>query len=233
MSYCVNCGVELDESAKKCALCDTPIYNPNQTEPKVETPFSSVAHIPDGVKKRFITALITAIMVVPNIICLFVNMFSRSGVYWFIYVLASSVLAWILFVFPFVTKKPRPYLMWGFNTLTVAAYVYVFYAIYSHDRGWYYKIALPMIAVVSVCALIFIIWARKRKHHWSSKMLHIALDIVALSTVSCIVFYLFGLFVVAVIFFIIFLSMLVFTLFAIYCNRSKKVRAWLSKKLTY
>ena len=29
MSYCVNCGVELDNSLKKCVLCDTPVINPN------------------------------------------------------------------------------------------------------------------------------------------------------------------------------------------------------------
>ena len=32
MSYCVNCGVELDDSAKKCALCDTPVINPAKAE---------------------------------------------------------------------------------------------------------------------------------------------------------------------------------------------------------
>ena len=29
MSYCVNCGVELDNSTLKCPLCDTPVINPN------------------------------------------------------------------------------------------------------------------------------------------------------------------------------------------------------------
>ena len=29
MSYCVNCGVELTESANSCPLCDTPVINPN------------------------------------------------------------------------------------------------------------------------------------------------------------------------------------------------------------
>ena len=33
MSYCVNCGVELDASATKCPLCDTPVYNPKAPEP--------------------------------------------------------------------------------------------------------------------------------------------------------------------------------------------------------
>lgn len=28
MSYCVNCGVELDASASECPLCNTPVINP-------------------------------------------------------------------------------------------------------------------------------------------------------------------------------------------------------------
>ena len=28
MSYCVNCGVELDKDAAKCPLCQTPVVNP-------------------------------------------------------------------------------------------------------------------------------------------------------------------------------------------------------------
>ena len=30
MSYCVNCGVELEKGAKKCPLCGTEVINPNE-----------------------------------------------------------------------------------------------------------------------------------------------------------------------------------------------------------
>ena len=30
MSYCVNCGVELDATAERCPLCHTPVQNPRQ-----------------------------------------------------------------------------------------------------------------------------------------------------------------------------------------------------------
>ena len=30
MSYCVNCGVELCDSAKECPLCNTPVINPRK-----------------------------------------------------------------------------------------------------------------------------------------------------------------------------------------------------------
>ena len=40
MSYCVNCGVELDASLEVCPLCNTPVLNPNEIErPQLKTPF--------------------------------------------------------------------------------------------------------------------------------------------------------------------------------------------------
>ena len=30
MSYCVNCGVELDKTCSVCPLCNTKVINPNQ-----------------------------------------------------------------------------------------------------------------------------------------------------------------------------------------------------------
>lgn len=35
MSYCVNCGVELDRSLRACPLCNTPVINPRELEQKV------------------------------------------------------------------------------------------------------------------------------------------------------------------------------------------------------
>ena len=40
MSYCVNCGVRLDASLKKCPLCNTPVIHPNETAvPTSPSPF--------------------------------------------------------------------------------------------------------------------------------------------------------------------------------------------------
>ena len=32
MSYCVNCGVELEASLRECPLCHTPVVNPVEAE---------------------------------------------------------------------------------------------------------------------------------------------------------------------------------------------------------
>ena len=39
MSYCVNCGVELDKSAEKCVLCGTAVLNPNEVGKEKETAY--------------------------------------------------------------------------------------------------------------------------------------------------------------------------------------------------
>ena len=72
MSYCVNCGVELDASATKCPLCDTPVYNPKAPEPeKQPSPFPKEKGQVEVVKrkdinnrqKRFIFLTVLALLI--------------------------------------------------------------------------------------------------------------------------------------------------------------------------
>lgn len=42
MSYCVHCGVELEENLKQCPLCNTPVYDPSKRPDMVKAaPFPS------------------------------------------------------------------------------------------------------------------------------------------------------------------------------------------------
>lgn len=234
MSYCVNCGVELDASAKQCALCGTPVYHPDK--PPVEAteaalPFSPVPVIPEGVKKRFIATLITVILLVPCLVCGLVNLLFSPKELWSVYVSASALLTWILFVFPFLSKRLHPYRMWLFDTIASAAYIYVFYALLSANRGWYWQIALPLVLTLSLCALIFMWWSIGKNRGWPDKMLHLFIDAFALSGVGGLMFFLGGFLTVAEVFLIIALSVAVLIAFGIYCSRSKKVRAWLTRRL--
>ncbi|MCQ2463682.1 MAG: DUF6320 domain-containing protein [Clostridia bacterium] len=231
MSYCVNCGVELDESAKKCALCDTEVYLPGKdTAQEQHTPFSSVPLVPAGIKRSFIASVVSICILIPNIICSLINIFIKSHGYWSVYVNCTSILVWVLFVFPFLNKKIRPYLMWAFDTVATAVYVYVFFPLQRENLHWYYNIALPVIAGVSLCVLIFIIWARKKPRHWSAVIIHLFIDICFISMISGICCIMFDSFIGTTVCLIVFLSSLSLAAFGIYCNRSRRMRAWLTKK---
>lgn len=233
MSYCVNCGVELDDSAKKCALCSTPVINPNihKTPKETEAPFSSETHIPQGVKRQFIAYIISMVILIPNIVCFLTNAIFRGG-FWSLYVNATSLLVWVVFVFPFFHQKPHPYLMWALDTLDVAAYVYVFFALnHSSGKDWYFLCALPIILLVSLTVLIFMLWTGRKKRHWVLKSILIIADIAFVSVVSGALIENVSSFSYAFeVGMIIFVSCAALLAFLVYCYSSKHMRRWLSKK---
>lgn len=235
MSYCVNCGVELDRSAKKCALCSTRVVNPNESPKKAQeapTPFSEMPFIPARVKRRFVAYIVTVVMLIPNIVCTLVNaVFFREG-FWSFYLSATSFLIWVVFVFPFYTKKLRPYLMWAFDTLSVCAYVFFFFAM-GHDQGkeWYTTTALPIILSVSAVVLFYIHWCRKKKRHWVLKFMLITADAALISfAVGLALDVGYGLENAFPVGAIICISCAVLVCFLAYCYRSQHMRAWLSKR---
>ena len=231
MSYCVNCGVELDKSAKKCALCSTPVINPNEkNEPAAaEKPFSETLQLPKSIKKEFVAFVVSVIMLIPNIVMLFLNIFFIRQGFWSIYVAASCLLLWVLFVFPFFTKKSRPYLMWAFDTVSVGCFFFTIYALNSVGAA-VTKSTLSIIALISVAVLCLIIWSRKRKHHWTANIVVFLVETTVVAFFAgMLTAYFTGNYNFFVVGIVIAVCTLVMTAFFIYCNRSKHIRNWLNK----
>ena len=73
MSYCVNCGVELDASATKCPLCDTPVYNPKAPEPSTQpSPFRR-KRSGGSSKRKDLGVLLTVIVLATAVTCGLLN----------------------------------------------------------------------------------------------------------------------------------------------------------------
>lgn len=233
MSYCVNCGVELDASAEKCVLCNTVVLNPNKSdEEKAEPPFAPELHMPKSVSRKFVAYIISMVMLIPNIVCVLFNATLFPESFWSLYILTSSFLAWVMFVFPFFTKKRKPYLMWAFDTVAVLLYTYFFAAMDSDSGKWYFSVALPIILVVSLQMLIYMLWAIGKKRHVILKTLHLFIDFAIISLVTGLVISAaFSFKVAGIIGMIIFISCLCIIAFLVYCYNSKSMRRYLSKRI--
>lgn len=233
MSYCVNCGVELDGAAKKCALCETPVVNPNiKEEVKAEPVFSNeVFEISEGKKKKFFSALATTIIAIPQIVCFLINVFIYKGSWWSLHIIGAGFLAWVIFILPFFIKKMRVYLMWAFDTLAVAIHSLIVMHL-TGTLSFYLKGALPVIVLNSALVLSYILWVRAKKRHWVLKILFIV-SCIALSSIGtgsilsflCGVKYAFELGTIC------FASLIAIVAFLSYCYSSKTIRRWLSKRL--
>lgn len=232
MSYCVNCGVELDASAKKCALCSTPVYNPSVKNEKVteeDKPFADKLVIPKNMQRKFVAYIFTMIMLIPNLVLLLINIFFFKGQYWSVYIGSTSFLLWILFVFPFMTKKPRPYLMWGFDTVVGIIYSFIIVAISAGAASLWQSVACA-IGLISIASLLFIIWVRSKKRTVSSVVVHLLVDAVLVTSLCGVLTSYFTKndvwFIVGLICAVCFASLLGF---GIYCEHSKHMRAWMKK----
>ena len=232
MSYCVNCGVELDKSAEKCVLCNTVVLNPNETDKeKPESPFARESHIPESVSRKFVAYVISMVMLIPNIVCLIFNATLFKESFWSLYIFTSSFLAWVVFVFPFFTKKRKPYLMLAFDTASVLLYFYFFYAMDKSHGNWFLSVAMPIILLVALQMLIYMLWAIGKKRHVILKTLHLFIDFAIFSLISGLVISAgFSVKIAGIIGMIIFISCLCIIAFLVYCYNSKSMRRYLSKR---
>lgn len=228
MSYCVNCGVELDSSAKKCALCSTPVINPNvQTANEIKKPFADELVIPKTMQKKFIAFIITMVLLIPNIVLFFVNVFFLSEHHWSLYVFASSVLLWALTVLPFYMKKQNPYIILAVDTVAFLAYNF-FFRCMGHESLLLFGSITGIILTVSLLILVLVLWLRSKKRHWSAVVVHIFADIGISSFIAGSIMSVFHInfLIVGIIIALCSVSLLGFF---IYCNRSRHMRAWLNK----
>ena len=99
MSYCVNCGVELNPSAKTCPLCGTPAWHPELDAPPY-FPANSAAVQPAS--RREAAILLTAMLVSVSLCCGLLNLFLPTDRPWSLYVIGAAVMLWVWFTLPMV-----------------------------------------------------------------------------------------------------------------------------------
>ena len=97
MSYCVKCGVELDEGAERCPLCGTPAWKPDETEPRYFP--TKPAEVPRA-SRRAAAALLTAMLASVSLCCGLLNLILPTEHPWALYVAGAAVMLWIWFALP-------------------------------------------------------------------------------------------------------------------------------------
>lgn len=146
MSYCVNCGVELDATARSCPLCQTPVLNPRApVDTELPPPFPSRRAEVQPVSKKELALLLTVLLASVSVCCGILNLFFlHSGRPWSLYVIGAAVMFWIWLVPPLLLRRMPLWLRLGFDACAVGVYVYLI-SIDLHGHTWFFGLALPII----------------------------------------------------------------------------------------
>lgn len=163
MSYCVNCGVELETSLKECPLCNTPVINPNHTLSEIETasnPYPDNKGQVDVVKRKDLGILLAVVLSATSITCLLLNLLVFRNSLWSFMVIGICICLFF-FASPAVIYTKIPvYLTLLTDGIAVGFYLYLITYLTASDE-WFWLLGLPIVIIVTILIEIFTLLARK------------------------------------------------------------------------
>ena len=144
MSYCVNCGVNLEKSRKKCPLCNVPVINPydNDNTP-IELTFADNRDEHKKAEHGFWIKFNSILAAVPIAISLLCNLLYDKKITWSLFVMAGVFIIWSLCSSPFFFKKP------DYKKIFVTDFAGIVIGLGSinlvlQQKAWFVYIALPI-----------------------------------------------------------------------------------------
>lgn len=160
MSYCVNCGVELDRTCTVCPLCNTKVCNPNEQADYISpSPFPVRRGYTEPVQRGDITMLISVVLAVTAAVCGLLNFFVFSRNAWSLYVIGGCVLLWI-FCLPVFFVKVNAYAGIVLDGIGIALYFGII-AWRHPGNGWYMSLALPITGIATIMIFLFLVGIRR------------------------------------------------------------------------
>ncbi len=160
MAYCVHCGVKLEDSEKRCPLCQTPVYDPAQPQrPAAPKPYP--VRMPEQElkrSKRFLLTLASLMLLAPAGLCLIIDLLVTGSVTWSGY--ASGALVMLFLPAAVALCVPRYQIYFGIGTAFLALNVYLFLVERLSGSGpWFFPIVLPSLALgTGIVTLMTVLW---------------------------------------------------------------------------
>ena len=148
--YCVNCGVKLADSEKKCPLCGIKVYHPELKQEEGEYLFPQQRYPNPQLSPRTAQIILTAIFLLPILITLRCDLQISGGITWSGYVAGALMLAYIMLVLPTWFRKPNPVILVPCNFVAIGLFLQ--YINWTVDGDWFLSFALPVTAFVALVA---------------------------------------------------------------------------------
>lgn len=230
MSYCVNCGVELEKGCQSCPLCDTPVINPREGHKPPDIPaYPEIVKIPKATQKRFTVFVISMVMLLPNIVLAVLDMaFLQSGAASFVF--GASMVVWLWFLFPFLWKKPIPVVLLGIDALALIGFLKFCSLKTTTSPGWFGSLVLPVVITLWAICNVFIFWLKKPRSGTSKAIAGIiAANIMTFVVEICLNMFYNGKLQVGFSLIVTACS-IPLIIFFIALVKSKRLKAWVSRK---
>lgn len=148
--YCVNCGVKLADTEKKCPLCNTVVYHPDIKQ-KDAPPLYPPDKMPKASKSpKSLNGVLLILFFIPMLISFVSDWQSDGSLSWFGFVAGGLILGYIAFILPLWFRKPNPVIFVSCNFVAIT--LYLLYIDLATDGGWFLSFAFPV--TFGFCSII-------------------------------------------------------------------------------
>lgn len=161
MSYCVNCGVELDSSLTSCPLCNTPVIHPGQLrQASPASPYPMEKGQVETVKRKDLGILLTIVLSATSIGCALLNLFVFNNSLWSLLIIGICIVLFVLSIPAVIYTRQPIYLSLLLDGIAIGAYLYMITYLTASDR-WFWQLAVPIVALVTLLTEILTLCIRK------------------------------------------------------------------------
>ena len=191
MSYCVECGVKLEQSLKICPLCQTPVVNPNDlikaSEANRLEPFAKEKGEVEPIKKHDIGLWLTLVFGSTAIACGLLNFLVFNHNYWSIPVIGACIIIWLFFCPRMFLPKIPISINLAISGASIIMYELAITLMSENDR-WFYELTLPITLVLFGLAALFYLLYRHASSSLVASALYLFIDVAILSVaIECFV----------------------------------------------
>lgn len=140
--YCINCGVKLEDTEKRCPLCGVEAFHPDIVRGEAEPLYPPQRYPVPHTGSRTGTIIVTTLTLMALIISLMCDFQINGRILWAGYVVGGLLVTYTAIVLPFWFRRPEPAVFVPVTFAGIA--MYLLYINYATGGNWFLSLALPL-----------------------------------------------------------------------------------------
>lgn len=157
--YCVNCGVRLADTEKRCPLCGVEAVHPQISRQAGEPLYPRQAYPEPQLPPRTAQIIVTTLFLLPLLITLQCDLRINGAVTWSGFVAGALAVAYSLLVLPYWFRRQNPVLFAAVDFMAVG--LYLLYINHAVNGDWFLSFALPVVSYVGLVVMAVLVLLRR------------------------------------------------------------------------
>jgi len=146
--YCVQCGVRLADTEKKCPLCGTAVYHPTVTQKDAKPLYPKGRRPKPHANSRALNGIVIILYFIPLFVCLLSDLQGDGVLNWFGFAAGGLLLSYVSFALPMWFRKPNPVIFVPCSF--AAAGLYLLYICLRTGGSWFLPFAFPVTGALCI-----------------------------------------------------------------------------------